>query len=96
MALLARDGGVLPFQHVAGLAVIEFLLGWFPANEAERFTVMFGVAARAIFVLTVSFDHRCVKALVCREALLDFSVAVQTLQATAAAKIMAGSALRHT
>jgi hypothetical protein len=52
------------------------------------------VAARTIFVRVVSLHHGSVEALVCGEALVDFSVAVQTLQASAAAEFVATGALR--
>ena len=95
VALLALDRRVLAFQSIAGLAMIELLLRRLPVDEAEVFTVVFGMAARAILVWIVSLDHSRVEALVCGEALVDFSVAVQTLEASAAAELVAAGALRH-
>ncbi len=50
VALLARQPGMLAFQHVAGLRMVKALQGRFPANELEILSVVFGMTTRAVFL----------------------------------------------
>ena len=57
MALLAMQSGMAPDQRIAGLAVVEFVLGGGPADDVEVLAVVFGMATRAIDVSLGPVDH---------------------------------------
>src|SRR5215472_666348 len=97
VALFALDGGVLAFQLVACLVVIKLFERWFPADQLEFFSVVFGMAACAVLVRVVFLYHDCVVSLVGFESLIDFAVALEAVDAsTGRGKTVAAGALRYT
>ena len=80
MACLTLDGGMFTFERVARLVVIKFLLGGLPVNELKVRTVVLGTATGAVFVGVIPFYDNGMKPLVGLESLIDFGVALQTLE----------------
>lgn len=93
VTLLALQAGMFAFQRISGFTVVELLSRGFPANELEVFSVVFRMAADAIFVRAIRADHRSVEALLRGKALLDFSMAIQAFQCASRAQLVAGGAL---
>lgn len=97
VAVFALDSGVLAFQLIAGLVVIKLFERWFPADELEFFSVMFGMAACAVLVRVVFLYDDRVESLVGFESLIDFAVALEAVDAsTGRGKTVAAGALRYT
>ena len=95
MALLTRQPGVLAFQHVARLRVVEALQGGFPTNELEILSVVFGMAARAVFLRGLRIHHGGMVAAMRGESLGNFRVAFEASEFLAASpQTMAEGALR--
>lgn len=75
VALLTRQPGVLAFQDVTCLRVVEALQGGFPTNELEILSVVFGMAARAVFLRGLGIHDGGMVAAMRGEPLGDFCVA---------------------
>ncbi len=64
VTLLAVQPGVAAQQRIAGLAMVELLLGCLPFVDAEVFAVMLRMAACAILVLLCPVNYAPMVALV--------------------------------
>lgn len=80
MAVLALQLGVLADQRIAGLLMIEFVLGGVPLEDAKVFAVVFGMAAGAVGIALGTVRDMSMHAFVCLDQFVDFSVTVQALQ----------------
>lgn len=80
VALLAFQLRMLAEQRVAGLLVVEFLLGGIPLEDAEILAIMLGVAAGAVGVAFAPVDHAPVHAFMRSHQLGDLAMTVETLQ----------------
>ena len=93
MALLASESRVFPFQWVACLVVIEHFLGRFPMDDLEVCSVVFGMAADTLVVVSLLHQTGVIAPAVLK-SLGNLSVALQALEvAVSPAKPVAGSAL---
>ncbi len=96
MALSARDTCVFAFERVAGQLVVELLLRWFPVNQRKIETVVFEVAARAIFAVGIFHGEARVISAICSEMLRNLFVALETLErGSAGAELVAARTLRR-
>jgi hypothetical protein len=80
VAFFACNAGVLALQFVARQPVIELFLRWLPVNQAEVFTVMIQVAAHTISAVGVGHLQLKVIAVLGRQPLGNFLVAIQALE----------------
>lgn len=80
MALLADDGRVFFHERVSGLAMIELLERRFPMNERKILAVVLKMAAHAITTVGILHPQQRVVALMRRQTVRDFLVAIQTLK----------------
>ena len=95
VAFLALQIGVLTFELVARQSVVEFLLGWFPADQVEIFAVVLEVAAHTILAVGVLHLHLCVIAVLVGECFGNFLMTIKTfVGGSARAKLVTGVALR--
>jgi len=96
VTLGARDVCVFAFEGVAGQLVVELLLRRLPVKQREIETVMFEVAAHAIFAVGILHGQPRVISAVCSEMLGNLFVTVETLEGRGAgAELVAGCALRR-
>jgi len=71
---------MLAFQSKSRLAMIEFLLRWFPANQPKIFTVVFQVAADAVFAFRILHLDVEVIPVLRGKVLRDFLVAIEATE----------------
>jgi hypothetical protein len=96
MAILAFNSRVLAVQEIAGLGMVESLLGRLPTDHLKVHPVVIGMAARAIFVPILPLHHHGMKPQILCESLVDFRVALQALEAGAQdGEFVAGRALAY-
>lgn len=94
VALFANQIGVFALQFVARELVIEFLQRRIPANQVEGFTVVFQVAAHAIFSIGIAHLHFKVIAVLGGKILGNFFVAINAFEGRrTGSKGVAGCAL---
>lgn len=94
VAVLALQLRVLAQQRIAGLSVVEFLLGGIPLEDAEILAIVLGVAARAVCIAFAAVDHLPVHPFMRFHQFVNFAVAVETLQlGFSGAKTMTAGAL---
>ena len=86
MALVTFQSGVLAFQHIAGLFMIES--PGIPLDEREIAAVVFGVAASALLAGAGRDVVARMQPLVSLQAAGDFRVAVQALEGCLAAELV--------
>jgi hypothetical protein len=93
MALLAPNACVFAQQDVSGLAMVETLQRRKPVDQREIFTVMFGVAFRAVLFI----GETRVQAASGGNLASDFCMAAFAIEhSRSLANDMAGRALRRT
>lgn len=80
VTLHASQPRVLPLQHVSRLAVIECFGRRVPLDEVEIWTVVLGMAARAVPAGATLAHQRCVQTALLGETLGNFHMAFETFQ----------------
>lgn len=75
VALAAVEASVFALQRVAGLVVVESFQRRLPMDQRKIFTVMLGVAFRAVVAVRIA----CVQAAVLGDLLRNFSVTFSAL-----------------
>jgi len=94
VALLAGNVGMLAFQLVARLQVIELLLRWLPVDQAEVFSVVLQMAADAIPAVRILHSQAGVVAVIRSKTLGNLFVAIKALEGwRAGPELMATRAL---
>ena len=97
VAFLASKPGVFSHQVVARQAMIELLFRRFPVDQREILSVVFQMAAHAIFAIRILHLQARVKSVLPGDGLSDLLVAIQALEGwRAGAEFMATGALRRT
>lgn len=87
MALITGESGVLAFENVSGLAMIEVLD--VPLHQRKVFAIVLRVAAGTLLTGT-RWDVVCsMQAVASRKSGRDFGVTLQALQRRLPAKLMA-------
>ncbi len=92
MALVARKASVLAFQRVSGFFVIERL--GVPLDQREIFAIVLGVTSSALLTRSWRDVVGRMQAPVRRQTTGNFCMALETLQRSLAAELMATSAVR--
>jgi hypothetical protein len=80
VALLAENAGMLAFQLVARLQVIELLLRWLPVNQGEVFTVVLQMAVDAIPAVRVLHSQPSVVTVIRSKTLRNLFVAIEAFE----------------
>jgi len=80
MTLLAVQTGVATHERIAGLAVVELLLGRLPFVDAEVLAVMLRMAAHTIHVALGPVHHPPVVALVLAHQGPNLAVTIQAFE----------------
>jgi hypothetical protein len=94
VAFLAGHVGMLAFQLVARLQVIELILRRLPVDQAEVFSVVLQVAADAIPAVRILHSQPGVVAMIRRKTLRNLFVAIEALESwRAGPELMATRAL---
>jgi hypothetical protein len=68
------------FESIAGGTMVEVLFRWLPVNEVEVLSVVFQVAAHAIFALRILHLKAEVKAVFVRQGFRDFLMAIEAFK----------------
>ena len=96
VTLRTRDVCVFAIEGVAGQLVIELLLRWLPVDEREIETVVFEMAAHAIFAVGIFHGESRVISATCGEMLRNLLVALETFERRGTgAELVAGRTLRR-
>jgi len=94
VASAASHAGVLAFQRIPGLPMIELLYGSGPVNDIRVRTDVFGMAARAILESLPIVNHAGVETAVAGQAVANLRMASQALQPRrSSAEYMTGGAV---
>jgi len=80
MALFTRNAGVFAFQNVSRELVVELLLRRLPVNQVEVFAIVIQVAPHTVFAVGVRHSEARVIAVVQRQSLRYFFVALEALK----------------
>lgn len=80
MALLARSGGVLAFEFVAGQIVIEFLQRCWPLDQVGRFSVVLEMAFHTIFAIGIAHLDLEMITMLRGEIVGDFFMAIEAFE----------------
>ena len=95
VAFLAGHVGMLAFQLVTCLLVIELLLRWLPVDQAEVFSVVLQMAADAIPAVQILHSQPGVVAVIRSKTVRNLFVAIEALEGwRAGPELMATRALR--
>ena len=86
MTLVAIKSGVLAFEHISGFVVVERFC--VPLNQREFFSVVFGMAFRALLAGTGREVIGGVQSALGRKAAGDFGVALQAFERRLSAKLV--------
>jgi hypothetical protein len=96
VTLRTRDVCVFAIEGVAGQLVVELLLRWLPVDQGEIETIVFEMAAHAIFAVGIFHGESGVISVTCGEILRNLFVALETFErGGAGAEKVTGRTLRR-